>query len=375
MDSIAFPHVQAAGFRVFVPLIAEQGDTSGPTRVHIQARTLAGLLAPDHVGPLRVRICNNGAFANATNATIAVAAGSALLETLTANKDLLISEIRGAKAGGTLTISGAVAPGETVTIGSRVYEFVAGNSPGAGRVPVDILAATTRAQGTLTMDTQPTVGDSVTVGTRTYVWVPSGEAEHPGEISIGGDLEDAQANFVAAINGTDDVNPPNDYVTAGAFSDDDCVLTAIVGGTGGNAIATTETFTAGTNVFDAATLGTTTAGADAAAAASVTALVSEISGDALAVVTAEDGVGDTVVVAAKEYGTYANDFASTETMGNGAWGGVKLSGGIDPVPGTYAVDVTDAQVETVTLRIGAAPQGAGFGDFSATLQISHAAPA
>jgi len=43
------------------------------------------------------------------------------------------------------------------------------------------------------------------------------------------------------------------------------VFTANVKGTAGNALATTETFTAGGNVFDAATLGTTTAGVDQAA--------------------------------------------------------------------------------------------------------------
>jgi hypothetical protein len=42
------------------------------------------------------------------------------------------------------------------------------------------------------------------------------------------------------------------------------VFTANVKGTAGNSLATTETYTAGTNVFDAATLGTTTAGVDAA---------------------------------------------------------------------------------------------------------------
>ena len=40
------------------------------------------------------------------------------------------------------------------------------------------------------------------------------------------------------------------------------VITAITKGVTGDEIATTETFTAGTNVFDAATLGTTTAGVD-----------------------------------------------------------------------------------------------------------------
>ena len=67
---------------------------------------------------------------------------------------------------------------------------------------------------------------------------------------------------MAAINGTGDLDKPDPLVTAAAFSSDAAVLTAIANGTAGNAIASTETFTAGSNVFDAATLGTTTAGTD-----------------------------------------------------------------------------------------------------------------
>jgi hypothetical protein len=53
-------------------------------------------------------------------------------------------------------------------------------------------------------------------------------------------------------------------MTAVAFATNDMVFTASNQGTAGNALATTETYTAGTNVFDAATLGTTTAGVDEA---------------------------------------------------------------------------------------------------------------
>ena len=51
---------------------------------------------------------------------------------------------------------------------------------------------------------------------------------------------------------------------ASAFVGTALVLTAKSPGASGNSIATTETFTAGGNVFDGATLGTTTAGADPA---------------------------------------------------------------------------------------------------------------
>lgn len=124
-----------------------------------------------------------------------------------------------------------------------------------------------QAQGTLTVDTQPTAADTMTIGGTVYTFVASG-ADAAGEINRGADLAAAQTNIIAAINGTDGYNVPNQDVFAGAsFSSDDLILTAREVGTGGNSIVTTETFTAGTNVFDAGTLGTTTAGSGAAGTA------------------------------------------------------------------------------------------------------------
>jgi len=374
MDSIALHHLQAAGFRKFVPTLFDQGDTGAASRIYIEARDLAGIVVADHAGPLRVRVCNSGVFANSTNATIAVAAGSALLEALTANKDLIISEIRAAYAAQTLTLTGVAKHGETVTIGSRVYQFVAGAAASGSNVAVDISGGTTAAQGTLTVDTQPTAGDSMTIGNRSYLFVAAGTADNPGEISVGADLAAAKLAIVAAINGTDGFNTANTLVSAAAFVGDDCVITSRIEGTVGNDYVTTENFTAGTNVFDATTLGDTTLGADCAAGAAITALVAAITADTAAVVTAVDGAGDTVVVTAKTAGVAANEYATTTTMANASWGDTELAGGVDAVPGTYAIDLTDASAETVTLRIGPAPQGAGLGDFSSTLNVTHAAP-
>lgn len=114
-----------------------------------------------------------------------------------------------------------------------------------------------QAQGTLTMDTQPTADDTVTIDSTVFTWTADGTAHTPNEIDVGADLADAKTLFVTAVNAHPDLLT---VVTAAAFSGDDCVLTAVEPGTAGNSIVTTETFTAGTNVFDAATLGTTTAG-------------------------------------------------------------------------------------------------------------------
>lgn len=136
---------------------------------------------------------------------------------------------------------------------SKYFEYMF--SPGT---PVNAVASA----GTLTMDTQPTADDTMTIGTKTYTFTADGTADEDGEIDVGADLADAKTLVVAAINGTDGNNTAHTQVTAAAFSGDDCVITASTKGTAGDDIATTETFTAGTNVFDAATLGTTTAGVD-----------------------------------------------------------------------------------------------------------------
>lgn len=116
------------------------------------------------------------------------------------------------------------------------------------------------AQGTLTLDTLPTAGDTMTIGATTYTFEAGTTPSAVGKIPLGAGLAYCQDNIVAAINGTDNVNTANAYVTIADFATDAAILTAIVPGTNGNTIVTTETFTAATNIFDGPTLGTTTAG-------------------------------------------------------------------------------------------------------------------
>jgi hypothetical protein len=124
------------------------------------------------------------------------------------------------------------------------------------------------AAGTLTMDTQPSNTDTVTIDEKVYTWQTT-LTDVDGNIEIGATLAISKTNLVNAITlgGT----PGTGYaasmtlhptVTIAAFVGDDAVLTAKTAGAAGNAIETVETFTAGTNVFDAATLGTTVDGKD-----------------------------------------------------------------------------------------------------------------
>lgn len=128
--------------------------------------------------------------------------------------------------------------------------------PTSGKTPVNAVAAV----GTLTIAAQPTAGDTMTIGTTVYTFVAAGSADTAGEISVGTDLATAKTAIIAAINGTDSVNTAHTLVSAGTFTVNNLTITAKTKGVAGSSIATTETFTSASNVFDATTLGTTTEG-------------------------------------------------------------------------------------------------------------------
>lgn len=62
--------------------IESQGDTSTPSRIHISGSGEADFI--------RIRVCDEGGYQNATNATITPAGDSSAAQTLTADKDLVL---------------------------------------------------------------------------------------------------------------------------------------------------------------------------------------------------------------------------------------------------------------------------------------------
>jgi hypothetical protein len=123
-----------------------------------------------------------------------------------------------------------------------------------------------KAQGTLTIATLPTDGETFTIGLKTYT-LKTTLTGVDGQIAIGGSLAQCQANIYAALSLTG--APATQYasamtlnqdITVTGFVGNAIVLTAKVGGTAGNAIATTETMVGAGNIFDGTTLGTTRAG-------------------------------------------------------------------------------------------------------------------
>lgn len=359
-----------------VSTVTTAGTTSTPSVISLtlQEKTVGGKTRIVSAPVLGVKVTNTGGWTDATNATIAATSGSGTAKTVTSTKDLWVSGVTAASATGTLTLTGVVIDGQTVTTGSRVYQFRTGATALTGsNVAVDISARGTKAQGTLTIAEPLTAGDTVVIGDQTYVFV-TGSANAAGEIGIGADEAATKVNIPAAINGTDSVNTANTKVTASAFSGDVCTLTARYTGTQGNSIVTAELgqgLTHASNVFNAATLGTTTAGVDPTAAHAITDLVAAITGDASSVVTAVDGTGDTVVVTSKVAGAAGNAYATTETMTNGSWGAATLTGGVTATDST-SVTLTNATAESFDLLVYAADYG--YQIKPKRIAVTHAAP-
>lgn len=242
--------------------------------------------------------------------------------------------INGAAAYGTLTISGVVVNGETVKIdnpldkGVDIYEFVVDAEAEEGNIPVDISKFALAAASEFTVDVQPTAADTFTIGTTTYKFVAINSAENPGDISVGTTLAEAQEAIVAAVNGTDGLNEPHPLVTISDFDTDVAVITAKTKGSAGNAIATTETLTAVTNLFEDSTL---LLGADctnANAALTLTDAVNEFDTQGISAEVTSVGV----VKLVSNLGAAGNNISTTETMTNGAFGADKMAGGVTGTP-------------------------------------------
>jgi hypothetical protein len=106
------------------------------------------------------------------------------------------------------------------------------------------------ATGTLTLAAQPTVGDTITLGSLTFTYTDA--FPNAGEIPIGADLAEAQANTVSIVNQGIGAT----YADAGlvAFIANVSAVVAALVGTPGNGTVTTETFTSGSNFFGQATI-------------------------------------------------------------------------------------------------------------------------
>lgn len=98
----------------FTWAIAVQGNTATPTQITITIKDHAGnLLASSDARYFRIRVCDSGGYADATNATIDAGSGTTVVESITADKDLVVNADF---MTGTIKILLTNATAETVTL-------------------------------------------------------------------------------------------------------------------------------------------------------------------------------------------------------------------------------------------------------------------
>ncbi len=138
--------------------------------------------------------------------------------------------------------------GETVTIGDQVFELTTDGTVQAGRIPVDLTeSAANTATGTLTTTGNAVADETVTIGGRVYTWKAALTGSN--QVLVGASAQDSLDNLEAAVTGG--AGAGTIYGTGTVAHADvnavrisaTLVVTAKVRGTGGNAIATTETMT------------------------------------------------------------------------------------------------------------------------------------
>lgn len=148
-------------------------------------------------------------------------------------------------------------------------KFIEWDRPGIAQWPA------IKAQGKLTLQNQPSVGETITLGTKTYSFVASLVTNTDGQIVIGANAAATRANIMAAVNLSG--LPGSQYASATSLNADveatstsgnDIIFTAKIGGTSGNSIVSTSTLVV-PNTFDAGTLGTYRIGAAASDADSI----------------------------------------------------------------------------------------------------------
>ena len=227
-------------------------------------------------------------------------------------------------AAGLLTLTGTVLDGETITIGSQVFEIDNNSAVSGTNVAIDVSSYTVKAKGTLTVTgASPQIADgfTITLGTKTYTFKNTLTATE-GQIKIGASDTATLVNAVSALNHTG--TPGTDYYCAAAhptvfgFSSDatHLIVQARNPGVAGNSIVSTKS---GSPIaWDNTTLGTTTAGVDCTAANAKTALIAQITSGST-VVAATAGTGTTVLITLLIKGAAGNSvvpFSTTLTHGS-----------------------------------------------------------
>ena len=352
---------------IYTPTIHTQGTTATPSRIKIACTKPDGTAFSATNHAIRARVCNSGTRALSTNATIAAANATTELEDIsTTDKDLVIQEA------GTAALTTALSGSNNDLVYTAVQSGLGGNditvryvNPGtasaalsasvsAKAITVNLATGTGTAQvetAVVTAAAGPTESDTL------QILVTSARFTAPEAVSCALLDADADASAVAtkiraALTADTVVNThftvggsgANVVLTARVAAANDATLNVEWYGVSGvsDLEASTDT-TAGVAPAITSTGATVKAIIEATAAAAALVTVAHASGN--------DGTGVVTALAATN-------------LAGGATGDV------------FWLDLTDATAETVTLRLGPPTFGGGgfVGDYSTSLNVTHAAP-
>lgn len=275
-----------------------------------------------------------------------------------------------------LRVASAVAIGETVTIGSDIYEANDGSGVTTGRTSVDVSAGGTKATGVLTSSGTISNGDTVTIGNKTYTF-KTALTPAEGEVLIGANAAEALDNLKLAINRTaPETNDGVKYkvaaahtqVTATTNTDTAQTVQAIRTGTGPNAYATTDT---GANLaWGAATLEN---GANPTAEQFVDALVAAV--PATAGYSATKISANEILFRNAAPGLNVRAVAETLTGSNNAWSAAAFYGGADELDDLQKIRAVNRVPTAAEVALQTMHFVFGFAPASAIVQVRSSAGA
>lgn len=233
-----------------------------------------------------------------------------------------------------LRVASAVKNGETITIGTTVFEIWTGGPLTAGRVAIDLSAAPTAAAAALvyTFAANPSAADTVTIDGVVYTYRAT-VGTTANEVLIGATLTNTRDNLLAAITGGagagtvyGSATVANPRVTATANSTNAINAIARAKGTNGNSIAVAE---AGAQTSWAGGATALTGGVDPTAAEAIPAIISGVNGAQSGMRASAGGANDILFVSSN--GTN-NLLPMTETMAgaNNAFAAATAYGGSTP---------------------------------------------
>jgi len=246
---------------------------------------------------------------------------------------------------GTLTLTGVVTEGETVTVGTDVGEIDSDGSVTGGNFAIDVSAVSTASVGTLTATAggnQIAAGYTVTLGVgaglKTYTFA-SPLTPTEGEVLVGATDTASLLNLLNAINYTG--TPGTDYSCAAKHTQVEAtsstaltlVVAAKIHGVVGDTYTSTST---GAEISWGAVV--LASGVDCTAAGADGLIVSEYNAHKTLAITAAQGAGTTVTFTSNVKGSTGNTFAFSKVITNGSVdGGGFLGGTILGVSGTTGV--------------------------------------